>query len=142
MGVVSLNLPQIGILAKGNTDLMWQILDERLQLCKDALMCRYKMLKGTLSDVSPIHWQYGGLARLKKGEKIDKLLENGYATISLGYIGLYELTYLMTGESHTTEKGQKFALKVMNTLKDACDTWKKETGLGFGLYGTPKMMGA
>ena len=137
MGVVSLNLPQIGILANKNEELMWQILDERLELAKDALMCRYESLKGTLSDVSPIHWQHGGIARLQKGETIDKLLENGYASISLGYIGLYELTYLMTGESHTTPKGKQFALKVLTKLRDATQEWKKETSLGFGLYGTP-----
>ena len=136
MGVVSLNLPQIGIVAKSEND-FWKIFDERLDLCKDALMCRYNSLKGTKSDVSPIHWQHGGIARLKKGETIDKLLHNGYATISLGYIGLYELTKIMTGKSHTTEEGKEFALKVMNKLKNAVDTWKNETGLGFGLYGTP-----
>ena len=113
------------------------MLDERLELCKEALMCRYKSLLGTPSDVSPIHWQYGAIARLKKGENIDKLLKNGYATISLGYIGVYETTKLMTGESHTSGKGEKFALKVMHYMKDKCDAWKKETGLGFGLYGSP-----
>lgn len=135
MGVVSLNLPQIGILADGDEEQMWKLLDNRLELCKEALMCRYNLLKGTLSDVSPIHWQYGGIARLKKGEPIDKLLKNGYATISLGYIGLYELTKLMTGKSHTEEK--EFALKVLNKLKETTEKWKAETGLGFGLYGTP-----
>ena len=100
-------------------------------------MCRHSALEGVTSDVSPIHWQYGAIARLEKGEKIDKLLHDGYSTISLGYIGLYEVTKLMTGESHTTEKGSKFALKVMNRLRRATDTWKEETGLGFGLYGTP-----
>lgn len=137
MGVVSLNLPQIGIIANGNDDMFWTLLDRRLELCKEALMCRYELLKGTISDVSPIHWQYGGIARLEKGEKIDKLLENGYATISLGYIGLYELTKLMTGETHTSEKGQEFAVKVLKKLKETTEAWKKETGLGFGLYGTP-----
>lgn len=136
MGVVSLNLPQIGILAKNEND-VWRILDERLELCKEALLCRYNALKGTKSDVSPIHWQYGGIARLEKGETIDKLLENGYATISLGYIGLYELTKLVTGKSHTEPGGTEFALKVIKRLRDATDSWKKETGLGFGLYGTP-----
>lgn len=137
MGVVSLNLPQMGILADGDEEVFNEIFKNRLDLAKEALMVRYHMLKNTPSDVSPIHWQHGAIARLEKGETIDKLLENGYATISLGYIGLYELTKLMTGESHTSEKGQKFAVKVMKTLKEAVDSWKKETGLGFGLYGTP-----
>ena len=137
MGVVSLNLPQMGIIAKGNEEAFWELFDKRLQLCKEALMCRYELLKGTVSDVSPMHWQYGGIARLAKGETIDKLLVNGYATISLGYIGLYELTKLMTGESHTTEVGTEFAIKVMEKLKSATQQWKAETGLGFGLYGTP-----
>ena len=136
-GVVSLNLPQIGIMAKENEEYFWQLLEERLSLCFEALMCRHSALEGVTSDVSPIHWQYGAIARLEKGEKIDKLLHDGYSTISLGYIGLYEVTKLMTGESHTTEKGSKFALKVMNRLRRATDTWKEETGLGFGLYGTP-----
>lgn len=137
MGVVSINLPQIGIVAQGNMEHFWKMLDQRLELCFEALMCRYKHLKGVRSDVSPIHWQYGAIARLEKGETIDKLLENGYATISLGYIGLYELTYLMLGESNTTERGQQFALEVITHLKETCDRWKRETGLGFGLYGTP-----
>ena len=136
-GVVSLNLPQIGILAKGNMEYFWQLLEERLSLCFEALMCRHHALEGVTSDVSPIHWQYGAIARLKKGEKIDKLLHDGYSTISLGYIGLYEVTKLMVGESHTTPKGSEFAKKVMNRLRRATDTWKEETGLGFGLYGTP-----
>lgn len=136
-GVVSLNLPQIGIIADGNEDVFWQLLEERLALCFEALMCRHNALEGTLSDVSPIHWQYGAIARLKKGEKIDKLLHGGYSTISLGYIGLYEVTKLMTGESHTTEKGKAFALKLMKRLRNATDTWKENTGIGFGLYGTP-----
>ena len=136
MGVVSLNLPQMGIISS-NEEEFWNVLDERLKLCFDALMCRYKALKGVKSDVSPIHWQNGVLARLKKGETIDKLLVDGHATISLGYIGLYELTKLMTGESHTTQKGSEFALKVMNKLKETTNKWKEETGLGFGLYGTP-----
>ena len=136
-GVVSLNLPQIGILAKGNEEKFWSMLDERLDLCYEALMCRHNALLGVTSDVSPVHWQYGAIARLKKGEKIDPLLKDGYSTISLGYIGLYEVTKLMTGKSHTEPGGEKFALRVMNRLRKACDTWKEETGLGFGLYGTP-----
>lgn len=136
-GVVSLNLPQIGILAKGNEEKFWSMLDERLDLCYEALMCRHHALLGVTSDVSPVHWQYGAIARLKKGEKIDPLLKDGYSTISLGYIGLYEVTKLMTGKSHTEPEGEEFALRVMNRLRKACDTWKEETGLGFGLYGTP-----
>ena len=136
-GVVSINLPQIGIIANKNEELFWKLLDERLKLCFEALMCRHKSLIGVQSDVSPIHYQYGGIARLKKGEKIDKLLENGYSTISLGYIGLYELTLLMTGKSHTKKGGEEFSLKVMNYLRKKTDEWKKETGIGFGLYGTP-----
>ena len=136
-GVVSINLPQIGIIAKGDEELFWQLLEERLSLCFEALMCRHRALEGTLSDVSPIHWQYGAIARLEKGEKIDKLLHNGYSTISLGYIGLYEVTKLMKGVSHTEPEGTEFALKVMNRLRKATDTWKEETGIGFGLYGTP-----
>lgn len=136
-GVVSLNLPQIGIIANGDMKVFWQLLEERLSLCYEALMCRHKALLGTPSDVSPIHWQYGAIARLEKGEPIDKLLEDGYSTISLGYIGLYEVTKLMTGVSHTDPKGTEFALKVMRTLRGACDRWKEQTGLGFGLYGTP-----
>ena len=136
-GVVSLNLPQIGILAEGNEEKFWALLEERLALCFEALMCRHHALEGTLSNVSPIHWQYGAIARLKKGEPIDKLLHDGYSTISLGYIGLYEVTKLMTGVSHTDPKGTNFALRLMKRLRLACDTWKLETGLGFGLYGTP-----
>ena len=137
MGVVSINLPQVAIVADGNMDNFWKILDQRLDLCKEALMIRYKHLKGTKSDVAPILWQHGAIARLDKGETIDKLLEGGYATISLGYIGVYEMTKLMLGESNTTPKGKEFALKVVQHLKDKCDEWKAETGLGFGLYGTP-----
>lgn len=136
-GVVSLNLPQIGLIARGDEEKFWQLLEERLALCFEALMCRHRALEGTLSDVSPIHWQYGAIARLKKGETIDKLLHDGYSTISLGYIGLYEVTKLMTGVSHTDPKGLEFALKVMKRLRTATDTWKENTGIGFGLYGTP-----
>ena len=135
MGVVSLNLPQIAIIADKDFDKFWSLLDLRLELCYEALMCRYNLLKGTKSDVSPIHWQHGALARLKKGETIDKLLENGYATISLGYVGLYETVKLMTGKSHTEEP--EFAKQVLQKLRDKCDEWKAKTGLGFGLYGTP-----
>ena len=100
-------------------------------------MVRHNLLKGTSSDISPIHWQHGGIARLEKGEKIDSLLENGYSTLSLGYVGVYEMTQAMLGVSHTTKEGEKFALEVMNHLNEKCSEWKKETGLGFGLYGTP-----
>ena len=136
-GVVSINLPQIGILADGDEEKFWKLFDERLELCKEALMCRHYALLGTTSDISPVHWQYGAIARLKKGEKIDKYLKDGYSTISLGYIGIYELTKLIKGVSHTTKEGKKFALKVMNHMREKCEEWKKETGLGFGLYGTP-----
>ena len=136
-GVVSINLPQIAIIADGDEDKFWKLLDERLELCKEALMCRHYALLGTTSDISPIHWQYGAIARLEKGEKIDKLLYGGYSTMSLGYIGIYEMTRLMKGVSHTTPEGHDFALKVMNYLRGATDKWKKETNIGFALYGTP-----
>ena len=136
-GVVSLNLPQIGIIAKGDEEAFWRLLDERLGLCYEALMCRHKALMGVVSDVSPIHWQYGAIARLKKGETIDRLLMDGYSTISLGYIGLYELTYLMKGCSHTQTRGKEFALRVMDHLKNTAARWREETGIGFSLYGTP-----
>lgn len=136
-GVVSLNLPQIGILAKGDELRFWEILEERLSICYEALMCRHRHLLGTPSDVAPILWQHGAIARLKPGEVIDPLLKGGYSTLSLGYIGLYEVTKLMTGESHTTEKGLEFALKLMKALREATDRWKRQTGLGFALYGTP-----
>ena len=136
-GVVSINLPQIGIVARGDEDKFWKLFDERLELCYEALMCRHRALEGTTSDVSPIHWQYGAIARLGKGEKIDKLLHNGYSTLSLGYIGLYELTKLMKGVSHTTPEGEEFAVKVMNHLRETANRWRKETGIHFSLYGTP-----
>jgi ribonucleoside-triphosphate reductase len=136
-GVVSLNLPQIGILAKGDEDVFWKLMDERLQICFEALMCRHNALKGTCSDVSPIHWQYGAIARLEKGEKIDPLLYGGYSTISLGYIGLYEVTKLMKGVSHTDPVGEEFAVRVMNYMHDAAEKWREETNIGFSLYGTP-----
>ena len=137
MGVVSLNLPQIGILSGGDEEKFWEILEKRLDLVKKALMFRYELLENVTSDVSPIHWQYGAIARLKKGEKVTKLLQNGYATISMGYIGLYEATKLVTGKSHTDPEAKEFALKVMQRLRKACDDWKTETHLGFALYGTP-----
>lgn len=136
-GVVSINLPQIGIICAGDEKEFWNLFENRLEICFEALMCRHNALLGTYSDISPIHWQHGALARLEKGEKIDKLLKDGYSTLSLGYIGIYELTKLVKGVSHTTPEGTEFALKVMRKLKETCDRWKKETGLGFGLYGTP-----
>ena len=136
-GVVSINLPQIGIIAEGDEEKFWKLFDERLELCKEALMCRHYALLGTHSDISPIHWQYGAIARLEKGEKIDKLLYGGYSTMSLGYIGIYELTKLMTGESHTSPVGHEFAVRVMKHLQETAAKWKKETNIGFALYGTP-----
>ena len=136
-GVVSINLPQIGIIAKGDEEVFWKLLNERLELCFEALMCRHRALMGVKSDVSPVHWQYGAIARLDKGETIDKFLVGGYSSISLGYIGLYEVTKLMKGVSHTDPEGEKFALQVMNRLRQATDQWKQETGIGFALYGTP-----
>lgn len=136
-GVVSINLPQVAIIADGDEEKFWKLLDERLELCKEALMCRHYALVGTHSDISPIHWQYGAIARLAKGEKIDKLLYGGYSTISLGYIGIYEMTKVMKGVSHTTPEGHDFALRVMKHLRETTDRWKKETNIGFALYGTP-----
>lgn len=136
-GVVSINLPQIGILSKGDEKKFWEIFEERMQLCFEAIMCRHEALKGVTSDVSPVHWQYGAIARLQPGEKIDKFLFGGYSSISLGYIGLYEVTKLVKGVSHTDPVGTEFALKVMQSLRDHCDKWKKETNIGFALYGTP-----
>lgn len=137
MGVVSLNIPQIAIIAKGDEDKFFEILEKRLELCKKALLLRYDLLKDVTSDASPIHWQYGAISRLGKGESIAELLKNGYATISLGYIGIYEATKLIKKVSHTEPEGEKFALKIMDKLNEAVDGWKEETGLGFALYGTP-----
>lgn len=136
-GVVSINLPQIAIIADGDEEKFWKLLEERLELCKEALMCRHYALLGTESDISPIHWQYGAIARLGKREKIDKLLYGGYSTISLGYIGIYEMTKVMKGVSHTEPEGHDFALKVMKYLNETTARWKKETNIGFALYGTP-----
>ena len=136
-GVVSINLPQVAIIADGDEDRFWQLLDERLELCFEALMCRHEALKGTRSDTSPVHWQYGAIARLEKGETIDRFLYDGYSSISLGYIGIYEMTKVMKGVSHTDPVGKEFAFRVMRHLRAACDRWKAETGLGFALYGTP-----
>ncbi len=136
-GVVSINLPQIAIITRGNEVKFFELLNSRLELCKQALICRYKMLKGVKACVSPIHWQDGAIARLKSDETIDKFLENGYCTFSLGYIGIYETTKLMTNLSHTTKQGKAFALKLMNFMADKTAEWKQQTGLGFSLYGTP-----
>ncbi|MDD4370131.1 MAG: anaerobic ribonucleoside-triphosphate reductase [Anaerostipes sp.] len=136
-GVVTLNLADVGLSADKDMDKFWRILEERLKLCKEALTLRHESLKGTYSDVSPIHWQFGALARLKSGETIDSLLENGYSTISLGYIGLYECVLALLGESHTTPEGDGLAVRIMERLRAACDSWRAETGLGFSLYGTP-----
>ena len=136
-GVVSINLPQIGILSGGDEEKFWKLLDERLALCFEAIMCRHNALLGVRSDVSPIHWQYGAIARLGKGEKIDKYLFGGYSSISLGYIGLYEMTKAVKGCSHTTPEGKDFALRVMKHLRETCNRWRAETNIGFALYGTP-----
>ena len=136
-GVVSLNLPQIALLAKGDMGEFWKLLDERLELCYEALMVKHNQLKGVVSDVSPIHWQHGAIARLQPGESITPLLYNGYSTISLGYIGLYETVYGMLGVSHTTKEGKEFALKILKYMKSKCEEWKKKTTIAFGLYGTP-----
>ena len=136
-GVVTINLPDVALSSGGNIEKFWKIFDERLELCHRALMCRHERLKGTLSDVAPILWQYGALARLKKGEPIDKLLYGGYSTISLGYAGLYECVKYMTGKSHTDPAATPFALSVMQYLNDACKKWKAEHNIDFSLYGTP-----
>ena len=135
--VVTINIPQVAILADHDEKKFFEILEDRLKLCYKALMCRHERLKGTPSDISPIHWQYWAIARLKKGEKIDKYLYGGYSTISLWYIGLYEASVLIKWCSHTQPEGEKFALKVIQTLKDATLKWKEETWIWFALYGTP-----
>ena len=136
-GVVTINLPDVALSSHGDHDRFWEIFDERLELCHRALMCRHERLKGTLSDAAPILWQYGALARLDKGETIDKLLYGGYSTISLGYAGLYECVKYMTGASHTDERGKGFALAVMQHMNDKCAEWKAESNIDFSLYGTP-----
>ena len=136
-GVVTINLVDVACSSKGDEEAFWKIMDERLALCKEALMCRHKRLLGTPSDVAPILWQNGALARLEKGEPIDKLLFNGYSTISLGYAGLCECVYYMTGGPHTEEPGTSFGLKVMQYLNDACAKWKAEENIDFSIYGTP-----
>ena len=136
-GVVTINLVDAALSSGGNMDKFWQIFDERLELCHRALMCRHNRLKGTLSDAAPILWQYGALARLEKGETIDKLLYGGYSTISLGYAGLYECVKYMTGKSHTDPEGEPFALEVMKYMNEKCRIWKEEHNIDFSLYGTP-----
>lgn len=136
-GVVTVNLVDIACSSEGDMDKFWEIFNERMALCKRALMCRHNRLKGTPSDVAPILWQYGALARLKKGEKIDKLLYNGYSTLSLGYAGLCECTRYMTGKPHTNPDATPFALEVMQKLNDFCAKWRKEENIDFSLYGTP-----
>ncbi len=136
-GVVTINLVDIACSSTGDTDKFWEIFDKRLELCREALMCRHERLRGTPSDVAPILWQYGALARLKKGETLDKLLYNGYSTISLGYAGLGECVRYMTGKSHTDPEATPFALSIMQHMNDACKKWKDETNIDFSLYGTP-----
>ncbi len=136
-GVVTINLVDVACSSDGDMDKFWEILEERLELCHRALRCRHERLLGTISDVAPILWQHGALARLKKGERIDKLLFNGYSTISLGYAGLYEMCVRMTGQSHTTPEGQKFALAVMQRLNDKCGEWKAAENISYSVYGTP-----
>ena len=136
-GVVTINLVDVALSSGGDFDKFWKVFDERLDLCHTALMCRHNRLKGTLSDAAPILWQYGALARLKKGEPIDKLLYGGYSTISLGYAGLYECCKYMTGKSHTDPAAKPFALQVMQHMNDACAKWKAESNIDFSLYGTP-----
>ena len=136
-GVVTINLPDVALSSQGDMDAFWEIFDERLELCHRALRCRHERLLGTLSDAAPILWQYGALARLDKGEKIDKLLFGGYSTISLGYAGLYECVKFMTGASHTDEKGTPFAMAVMQRMNDKCNEWKATEDIDYSIYGTP-----
>ena len=136
-GVVTINLVDVALSSGGDMGKFWKIFDQRLDLCYRALMCRHERLKGTLSDVAPILWQYGALARLKKGEPIDKLLYGGYSTISLGYAGLYECVKYMTGKSHTDKEATPFALEVMQHMNDACAEWKAKENIDFSIYGTP-----
>ena len=136
-GVVTINLVDVALSSGGDEEKFWEIFDKRLELCYRALMCRHNRLKGTLSDAAPILWQYGALARLKKGETIDKLLYGGYSTISLGYAGLYECVKYMTGKSHTDAEAKPFALRVMQYMNDKCKGWKEKENIDFSLYGTP-----
>ena len=136
-GVVTINLVDVALSANKDFDKFWQLMDERLELCHKALRVKHQNLRGTISDVSPIHWQYGAIARLQKGETIDKLLENGYSTISLGYAGLYECVLAMTDKSHTDDEAKPFALAIMQKLNDKCNEWKEKENLGYSVYGTP-----
>lgn len=136
-GVVTINLPDVALSSQRDMDKFWEIFDERLELCHRALRCRHERLLGTLSDAAPILWQYGALARLDKGEKIDKLLFGGYSTISLGYAGLYECVKYMTGASHTDERGTPFAMAVMQRMNDKCNEWKAAEDIDYSIYGTP-----
>ena len=136
-GVVTINLPDVALSSQRDMDKFWEIFDERLELCHRALRCRHERLLGTLSDAAPILWQYGALARLDKGEKIDKLLFGGYSTISLGYAGLYECVKYMTGASHTDEHGTPFAMAVMQRMNDKCNEWKAAEDIDYSIYGTP-----
>ena len=136
-GVVTINLPDVALSSGGNTEKFWSIFEERLELCHRALRCRHERLRGTVSDVAPILWQYGALARLEKGEVIDKLLYNGYSTISLGYAGLYECVKYMTGKSHTDPAATPFALSIMQKMNDKCKEWKTVENIDYSLYGTP-----
>lgn len=134
---MTINLVDVGLSAHKDFDEFWRIFDERLELCHRALRIRHERLLGTLSDSSPMHWQFGGLARLKKGETIDKLLYDGYSTISLGYAGLYECVLAMTGKSHTDEEAKPFALQIMQHMNDKCNEWKKAENIDYSLYGSP-----
>ncbi len=136
-GVVTINLPQVGILADGDEEMFFQILDKRMELLKKALMVRHERLKGVKSDVSPVHWQFGAIARLNPGESIDKYLYGGYSTLTIGYIGIYETSMLVKGKSHTTEEGKAFALRIMDALNKKKNQWTTETGIQFAVYGTP-----
>ena len=136
-GVVSINLPQVALAADKDENRFFEELDRRLEICFEALMCRHYALLGTTSDISPVHWQFGAISRLAKGEKIDSLLKNGYSTLSLGYIGIYETTKLIKGVSQVEKDGHDFAIKLMKKLKDTVEKWKDQTGIAFTLYGTP-----
>lgn len=138
--VVTISLPDVALSAEGDFEKFWEIFEERLELCHRALQFRHQRLEGTLSDVSPIHWQHGALARLKKGETIDKLLHGGYSTLSLGYAGLYECVYAMTGKSHTDDEAKPFALAVMQKLNDKCKEWKAAENIDYSVYGTPELL--
>ena len=141
VGVITLNLVDIALSSHKDMDLFLKLFEERAELCHKAHKERIGYISKTKASEAPIMWMYGALARLDADETIDKLLENGYSTLSLGYVGVHEMTQAMLGVSHTTKEGEEFALKVMNHLNDTCQKWKKETGFGFGLYGTPKMLG-